>query len=274
MIRFPQAKINLGLNVVGERADGFHDIESVLVPVPLRDALEVVVDPKGDAGALVMTRSGLPVAGDVTTDLCWRAVQAVAVLRPLPGLRMHLHKAIPIGAGLGGGSSDGATTLLLLNELLALGLVPDELHRLAAGLGSDCPFFLEDRPRLAEGRGERLSPVDLDLRGLWCVLVNPGIHVPTVEAYRLVRPTGRSMDLRQALTGHPPEQWADLVHNTMEPGVFDRWPVIGAVKDTLIEHGATYAAMSGSGSSVFGIFRNEPPTIAWPADHTATRWRW
>lgn len=266
MIRFPSAKINLGLNVMGRLPDGYHAIESVLVPVPLHDALEAVVDPSLAPDGPVLMRTGLPVPGPVADDLCLKAVRILGRLRPLPGLRIHLHKAIPIGAGLGGGSSDAAHLLLLLNDLLGLHLRPEELHALAATLGSDCPFFLRPVPQLAEGRGERLRPVDVDLRGRWLVLVNPGLHVSTADVYRATTPTGRSVDLARALQG-PLDTWMDTVVNAMEGPVFRAHPEVGAIKDLLVEAGASYAAMSGSGSSVFGVFTAKPALPAFPAGH-------
>lgn len=273
MIRFPHAKINLGLNVVRKRPDGWHEIESVLVPIPLHDVLEVLVDADLPAGECVLTRSGLPVDGEVEKDLCWRAVKAVGRLRALPGLRVHLHKVVPMGAGLGGGSSDATHTLLLLNDLLQLGLSYDELHAMAASLGSDCPFFLSRTPQLAKGRGEQLRPVELDIQGIRLLLVNPGLHVPTPQAYALTRPTERSMDLVNALSS-PMEEWQRSVHNTMETGIFPQFPEIGMIKERLVASGATYAAMSGSGSSVFGLFRNEPPALAWPEHYFVRSLRW
>jgi 4-diphosphocytidyl-2-C-methyl-D-erythritol kinase len=272
MIRFPHAKINLGLNVVRKRADGYHDIESVLVPVPLRDVLEVVIDPSLQAGALVFTRSGLPVPGELETDLCWRAVKAIGQDHALPGLRMHLHKVIPMGAGLGGGSSDGTHALLLLNDLLQLGLPYARLHAYASALGSDCPFFLRPVAQLAEGRGERLSPLDLDLKGLWLVLIDPGMHVPTAEVYGHLKASGASQDLGM-LTILPIEQWSGRIMNTMEPYVFATRPAVAHVKEKLLSEGATYAAMSGSGSAVFGFFRQAPPVLTWPVGHRSWTFR-
>jgi len=273
MIRFPYAKINLGLNVVRKRSDGWHEIESVLVPIPLHDIVEVVEAPDLGPGVLEMTRSGLPVAGELTSDLCWRAVKAAGQLRALPGLRLHLHKVVPMGAGLGGGSSDASHTLLLLNDLLRLELSPNELHTLAASIGSDCPFFLSPTPQLAEGRGEQLRPAPLDLKGIRLLLVNPGLHVPTPEAYALTKPTGRSMDLVGALAA-PMEEWQATVRNAMEHGVFEKWPEIRAIKERLLASGAAYAAMSGSGSSVFGLFRKEPPDITWPEHYFVRQLCW
>jgi 4-diphosphocytidyl-2-C-methyl-D-erythritol kinase len=272
MIRFPHAKINLGLNVVRKRGDGYHDIESVLVPIPLRDVLEVVIDPSLRSGELVFTRSGLPVPGEVETDLCWRAVKAVGQEHALPGLRMHLHKVIPMGAGLGGGSSDGTHALLLLNDLLDLGLPYAQSRAYAASLGSDCPFFLRPVAQLAEGRGERLAPVELDLKGLWLVLVDPGVHVPTSEVYGNLKPSGTSVDLRK-LISLPIEQWPGRIINTMEPYVFATRPAVAQVKEKLLAAGAAYTAMSGSGSVVFGLFRSMPPALTWPSDHRSWAFR-
>lgn len=257
MLVFPCAKINLGLNVVRRRADGYHDIESVLVPIPLRDALEAVVDPSLEAGQVAVTRTGRPVPGDAGDDLVARAYRLVHARHPLPGLQVHLHKAIPIGAGLGGGSSDGAHMLLLLDRLFGLGLGPAVLHELAAQLGSDPPFFLHHGPCLAEGRGERLSPLPLSLNGLWLVLVDPGIHVSTAEVYARTRPSGTSVDLRSIVAG-PIDSWQGRLINGMEEAVFTLHPAIGRIKRALREAGAHYASMSGSGSSVFGLFTERP----------------
>lgn len=258
MIAFPPAKINLGLNVLHKRSDGYHDIESVLVPIPLYDVLEIILAPDVAAGEVVFTSSGLPVPGDTSNNLCLKAVDAVRAHRPLPGLRMHLHKVIPMGAGLGGGSSDGAHTIRLLDELLELQLGDALKHELAASLGSDCPFFLSDRPQLATGRGEVLKSVELDLRGWWLALVNPGIHVGTPEVYKNTTPTGRSMDFLAVVGNAAPATWRSEVVNTMEDYVFSAYPAVKAVRDELLALGADHAAMSGSGSSVFGLFRAEP----------------
>lgn len=269
MVLFPHAKINLGLHVLGKRPDGFHDIASVLFPIPLHDALEAVVDPDLADGEVRFTRTGLPIAGRPEDDLCMKAVEAVRKDHRLPGLRMHLLKAIPTGAGLGGGSSDGAHTLLLLNQLLSLGLSPEELHAMAARLGSDCPFFLKEQPQLAEGRGEKLTSVGLNLKGHWLVLVNPGIHVSTAEVFQSMELNSAHAELQQALQGEP-STWPGTVVNDMEAYVFAKHPAIGAIKAELLKHGAVYAAMSGSGSSVFGIFREEPTAPEFPAAYR--RW--
>lgn len=269
MIVFPKAKINLGLNVVRKRPDGFHDIESVLVPVPLCDALEAVVDPAQDGGIVAYTRSGLFIEGDLAGDLVMRAHAELARRRRLPGLRMHLHKRIPAGAGLGGGSSDGAHALLLLNDLLALGFSQDELRAMAAGLGSDCPFFIHDGPQHAMGRGEVLTPVEVPLGGLWLMLVNPGIHVSTKEAFARMVPTGRELGIAEALARNPVETWRELAPNTMEDPVIAAHPAIGQAMERMRSAGAVHVAMSGSGSTVFGLFRQEPEQLEWPTGHAA-----
>jgi 4-diphosphocytidyl-2-C-methyl-D-erythritol kinase len=257
MIVLPHAKINLGLHVVRLRTDGYRDIRTVMIPVPLHDIMEAVVDPALANGEVVMTHSGLPVPGDPAQDLCLRAVRSFAENRILPGLRIHLHKVIPTGAGLGGGSSDAAHMLLLLNDLLQLGLGYEKLHAMAAGLGSDCAFFLRNMPQLAEGRGEVLSPITVRLSGWWLVLANPGTHVGTAEVYANTPIEDSSVELR-SLMGKGPAQWKGILTNAMEHYVFDAYPEVGRLKEQLIEAGATYAAMSGSGASVFGFFKERP----------------
>ncbi|MBK8499515.1 MAG: 4-(cytidine 5'-diphospho)-2-C-methyl-D-erythritol kinase [Flavobacteriales bacterium] len=264
MIAFPNAKINLGLNIVRRRADGFHDIETVMVPVGLHDVLEVIVDPSLPAGEVVYSRSGIALDGTLESDLCMRAVRLIGRNLRLPGLRMHLHKVIPIGAGLGGGSSDAAHALLLLDKLLDLRQGRDRLDFLAAELGSDCPFFIEGRPCIATGRGELLRPMQLDL-SIWMIqIVHPGIHVPTAQVYGQIDSSGRSVDLASILHGSDPSAWQDQVINSMEKIVFAQHPAVEAIKSRLLAEGASYASMSGSGSAVFGIFRTTPPIMQWP----------
>jgi 4-diphosphocytidyl-2-C-methyl-D-erythritol kinase len=269
MIVFPHAKINLGLNVVRKRPDGFHDIESVLVPIPLHDILEVVIDRHLAENEVVFGRTGLPVPGDPEQDLCMKAVRAVQAHRMLPGLRMHLHKVIPMGAGLGGGSSDGAHVLQLLNDLLGLKMTRSDLHELAGGLGSDCAFFLNEGAQLVQGRGDEMRPVPLDQRGYWILLVNPGEHVSTAEVYRNTTPSGSSENLEALLMEHQMEDWQSLVRNRMETFVVSTHPSVGIIKQRLLQAGASYAAMSGSGSTVFGLFQEEPPVMEWPSKHRA-----
>lgn len=269
MVVFPFAKINLGLQVLRKRPDGYHDIRSVLFPIPLHDALEAVVDNGLPPGEVKFESTGLPVPGDSQSNLCVKAVELIRQQRELPGLRMHLHKAIPTGAGLGGGSSDGAHTLLLLNKLLELKISAEELRAMATQLGSDCPFFLNEKPQLAEGRGERLCRVEADLKGHWLVLENPGIHVSTAEVFQGMPLATTHTELVEAVQA-PPRSWTGTVVNDMEDYVFAKHPAIGAIKDELLKHGAVYAAMSGSGSSVFGIFEEAPSGLDFPAEYR--RW--
>ncbi|HRD53048.1 MAG TPA: 4-(cytidine 5'-diphospho)-2-C-methyl-D-erythritol kinase [Flavobacteriales bacterium] len=267
MVVFPKAKINLGLNVVRKRPDGFHDIESVLLPIPLCDALEAVADEHVASGCLEFTRTGLPIDGDPMQDLVVKAHALVAAHRPLPGVRMHLHKRIPAGGGLGGGSSDGAHALMLLDRLFGLSLTRTELLTMAASLGSDCPFFLHDGAQMAQGRGEVLHPVDLDLHGYWLYLVNPGIHVSTKDVFAMATPTGQPSAMVDVLQRTPLKEWRIEAPNTLEPAVCRTHPEIGRLLEQLVESGADHAAMSGSGSTVFGLFRTRPVRLDWPASY-------
>ncbi|MCB9184647.1 MAG: 4-(cytidine 5'-diphospho)-2-C-methyl-D-erythritol kinase [Flavobacteriales bacterium] len=267
MVVFPHAKINLGLNVVRKRSDGYHDIETVFAPIPLRDALEAVVDDSLEAGTVTYTRSGLTVQGERSDDLVMRAYRSVALRHKLPGLRMHLHKTIPLGAGLGGGSSDATHALRLLNGLLALSMGPEEMHAMALQLGSDCPYFLSEGVQEATGRGDVLKALPLRLNGLWVVVVNPGIHVPTSLVFSAISPSGAETGFALRLTGTPLEEWRVIAPNTMEDWVFSAYPPVGAIRDKLLDIGAAHAAMSGSGSTVFGIFREEPTKVRWPQEY-------
>ena len=273
MLSFPFAKINLGLNVVRKRADGYHDIESIMVPIPLHDVLEIITDDELARNEIVYTRTGLSVPGEPRADLVVRAISSLQKDRELPGLRVHLHKVIPMGAGLGGGSSDAAHALVLTDQLLQLGCSADHLEAIAAELGSDCAFFLREKVQLALGRGEILSPLSLDLSGKHVLLVNPGIHVSTAEAYRNLAPTGALMDLGFRVQ-RPLAEWRELLPNTMEPSVFEHHPAIAAIKSKLYATGAAFASMSGSGSTVYGIYEEQPPTMTWPMDHQVWSLTW
>ncbi|MCB9170022.1 MAG: 4-(cytidine 5'-diphospho)-2-C-methyl-D-erythritol kinase [Flavobacteriales bacterium] len=257
MVRFPNAKINLGLHVVRRRDDGYHEIRTVLAPIPLYDILEAVIDPNMDPGEVVLTRTGRPVPGDPEDDLVMRAVHAIGMEHALPGLRVHLHKVIPIGGGLGGGSSDGTHMLLLVNDLVGLGLSDAELHRYAAGIGSDTAFFLEGRPCLARSRGELLEPLPLDLKGLWMLLIDPGIHVSTAAAFAMALPGRAGTDLA-AIVRLPMEQWPEVLVNELAGPVQAMHPELRRIEEMLYACGAGYAAMSGSGSTMFGLFRERP----------------
>lgn len=250
MILFPPAKINLGLNVLRKRPDGFHDIETVFYPVPLKDALEIVpsAGPKNTFEAY-----GLAIPGDPAENLCLKAVELIQDEFQTPPVDIFLYKAIPTGAGLGGGSSDAAATLKILNNLSALHLSDFELKRYAATLGSDCSFFVRPVPAFASGRGEVLHDIQLNLSAYSLVLVLPGIHVPTAAAYRAVTPEIPEWRLDQ-LTDLPMEDWKNIVVNDFEESVFKQFPVLAEIRQKLYDAGAIYASMSGSGSSIYGLF--------------------
>lgn len=260
MLLFPNCKINLGLNITGKRPDGYHNLQSVFVPVPLQDALEVVPAP-GATAAITFTGTGLPIAGDEAQNLCVKAYHLLKVAFPqLPPAAMHLHKAIPMGAGLGGGSADGAFTLQLLNTRFKLGLTEGQLIDYALQLGSDCPFFIINRPCYTEGRGEVLTPINLPLGGYTIVLVNPGIHVPTGWAFSQLTPASPANPVQQAVL-QPVEEWKHLITNDFEAPVIKAHPQLQHIKTALYSLGAVYASMSGSGSSFYGLFAT-PPAIA------------
>jgi 4-diphosphocytidyl-2-C-methyl-D-erythritol kinase len=256
MLRFPNAKINLGLHITRKRPDGYHDLETVFYPVAaMRDALEVV---PAAAGTGALHASGLPVGGDRENNLVWRAYQLVKARFPtqVPALDIYLHKAIPMGAGLGGGSADAAFALQMVNDQCALGLSSSELEALALELGSDCPFFIRNTPQYATGRGERMEPVAIDLSGYRIEVVCPEVHVSTRAAFSRVLPKESAFDLR-TLPGAPVDQWKEVLRNDFEESVFTQFPEIALIKDRLYAEGAVYASMSGSGSAVYGMFRRE-----------------
>lgn len=258
MIVFPNAKINLGLQIVAKRPDGFHNIASCFYPVGWSDALEILPA----SAETSFESSGIQIPGEASGNLCLRAYQLVAADYSLPPVRIHLHKAVPIGAGLGGGSADGAFTIKLLNQLFELGLSVQQMQQYARQLGSDCAFFIENKPVYCFEKGDQFEPIDLSLSGKWIRLVNPGIHVSTAEAYAGVRPTLPSTDLR-ALLQEPITAWRSTVQNDFEASVATKYPAIANIKNTLYQQGALYASMTGSGSTIYGIFEHEPePTRA------------
>ena len=258
MIIFPQAKINLGLNVVERRSDGYHNLQTVFYPVPLLDVLEVVPMesdvPSEEEYDLKL--GGIAVEGDTRRNLVVRAYRLLKQERPeLPRLHIRLYKRIPTQAGMGGGSSDGAAMLRLLNEQFRLGFTTPQLIDRAARLGADCPFFILSRPAYAEGIGEQLQPISLNLSGWHLGIVRPPIPVPTKEAFSLITPRYPDRNCRDIVT-LPVKQWRGLLKNDFEQSVFALHPEIGQVKEQLYDLGAAYAAMSGSGSALFGLFQS------------------
>jgi 4-diphosphocytidyl-2-C-methyl-D-erythritol kinase len=254
MICFPSCKINLGLSVTQNRADGFHDFETVFYPITLTDALEIIIDPNTSAAPITCTSSGLAIKGDPTDNLCYKAYFLLKNDYPsIPNIKMHLHKKIPMGAGLGGGSSDGAFTLVTLNQLFNLQLSEQALLEYALQLGSDCPFFIINTPAFATGRGEILTPTSIDLSGYTTVIVNPGIAISTKLAFSLITPKIPETHLA-AVIQQPISTWKDALINDFEQPIFNSFPELAKIKETLYQNGAVYASMTGTGSTIYGIF--------------------
>ena len=251
MVLFPNAKINFGLEILGKREDGFHAIDSVFYPVPLCDALEVVVD--SESAKDEWHFSGLIIPGNSEDNLCAKALDLLREKADVPKLNTFLHKAIPMGAGLGGGSADGSFFLRGLNELFELSLTVDELETMALKLGSDCPFFIENLPARAQGRGDLLTPMELNLSGKHLVLICPDIHISTKEAYATIQPDD-SHESPADLVKKPIEQWKGRLRNRFEEYAFQKHPELGEMKQDLYRRGAVYASMTGSGSAMYGIF--------------------
>lgn len=251
MIVFPHCKINLGLHVVRKRTDGFHDIETVFYPISWKDMLEINESIQGDFD---MEISGLSISGNIQSNLIYRAWQLIKSDHPLPPIQVHLHKLLPMGAGLGGGSSDAAFMLKLLNSRFNLGISTQKLTEYAAQLGSDCPFFVESKPCLATGRGEILTPIAIDLSNYQIVIVMPkNISVGTADAYSWITPQQPKSSISDIIQ-LPINDWKNHLINDFEAAVIKHYPRIGEIKNQLYEAGAHYASMSGSGAAVFGIF--------------------
>lgn len=252
MIVFPNAKINIGLHIVLKRPDGYHNLETVFYPVDLSDALEMA-----EAAKVSISFSGLPVNGPDEENLVLKAYRLMQKDFDLPPVQFHLHKVIPVGAGLGGGSSDAAFTLKMLNDFFQLHLTAEQLKGYALKLGADCPFFIENTPSFAKGIGDQLKPFNLDLSEYRIVLLKPEVSVNTVQAYKNVVPAKPAFQLKN-VTEIPVEDWKGFVVNDFEKTIFPRFPEIEKWKEKLYDLGALYASMSGSGSAVFGIFRHLP----------------
>ncbi len=281
-IAFPNAKINIGLLVCRRRpSDGYHILQTLFYPIDWRDGLEIIAE--GVPGECRLMQTGIAIGGEAEQNLCVKAYRLLEREFPgLPGVTIHLEKCIPFGAGLGGGSSDGAYTLLLLRRLFDLDISDDRLASMAASLGADCAFFcrcswLPDAPDTAcqaqycEGVGHELEPSPLSLRGYWLVVVKPPFGVSTKEAYANVHPAEPAVGLPELLS-RPIGQWRDCIVNDFERSVFPLHPELAEVKATLYRHGAVYASMSGSGSALFGLFATQPlDTNSWFAEGYQTQ---
>ncbi len=253
MISFPNAKINIGLRVIRKRKDGYHDLETVFYPLQLSDSLEFVRSKKKESFQI----SGLALSGKSEDNLVWRAYKLLQKEYDLPAIQAHLHKIIPAGAGLGGGSADAVFMLQMLNKAFDLQLSEQKMKDFASMLGSDCPFFLRNRPTFAEGTGNIMSEISCDLSPYFILVVKPSLHVATKEAFSGIVPKIPDTSLRKIIQT-PVREWKSLIINDFEPVVFAKYPEIAEIKRQLYDSGAVYAQMSGSGSAVFGIFEEEP----------------
>jgi 4-diphosphocytidyl-2-C-methyl-D-erythritol kinase len=264
LILFPNCKINLGLNILSKREDGFHDLATVFYPVPITDAIEIIPAP-ASSKPINFTSTGIAVDGREEDNICTKAYHLLKKDSPdLPTIAMHLHKSIPLGAGLGGGSADGAFTLQLLNKKFRLNISNESLSKYALLLGSDCPFFIINKPCFATGRGEIVKEIVLDLSDYQIILVNPGIHINTGWAFSQIKP-GLPAQSIESIIQQPITSWRSDLRNDFENPVFEKYPAIKEIKEILYKNGAIYAAMSGSGSSVFGIFpKRDIPAITFP----------
>ncbi|WP_295673438.1 4-(cytidine 5'-diphospho)-2-C-methyl-D-erythritol kinase [uncultured Mucilaginibacter sp.] len=252
MISFPNAKINIGLNVIERRPDGYHNLETIFYPIKINDALEII-----KADKLSFESSGLEIPGRVEDNLCIKGYHLLKKHFDLPPVKIHLHKHIPIGAGLGGGSADAAFFIRLLNDYFSLGLNDDRMIGYSRQLGADCAFFIKNKPVFAFDKGDEFEPIKLDLSAYKIVLVMPPVHVSTGEAYGGVKPAPVKTSLME-LIQLPVTEWKQHIKNDFEISVFKNHPMIRGVKAALYEAGAIYASMSGSGASVFGIFSETP----------------
>lgn len=253
MICFPNAKINIGLHIINKREDGFHNIESLFYPIKLCDILEIV---KNEGAETEFYNSGLKIDCKSEDNLCLKAYRLLKKDFGLPGIKMYLHKVIPFGSGLGGGSSDAAHTLILLNELFDIGLSKENLEEYSLKLGSDCAFFIRNKPVFVEGRGEQFSNTDLSLNNLFLIVLNPGIHISSKEAYSGLALQEHKHGLRE-LVMNPYFSWKDIITNDFENQFFNKYPLINRLKKSLYDQGAIYASMTGSGSAVYAIFKDK-----------------
>ncbi len=269
MIVFPNSKINLGLNILRKRSDGYHDLETIFYPIPLTDILEIIENKHPeDSPNMPFATSGFSVPGAASSNICAKAYKLLKKDFPkLPFIRMHLHKCVPLGAGLGGGSSDASFALKVLNKLFNLGLTDQQLMDYAHKLGSDCPFFILNKPCFATGRGEILEEIAIDLSAYKFVIVNPGIHIHTGDTFVKLKPALPIKSIREIIA-QPIETWKKELQNDFEKIVFEQYHEIADIKVTLYAAGAIYASMSGSGSTVYGIFpREQKLTHSFPENY-------
>jgi 4-diphosphocytidyl-2-C-methyl-D-erythritol kinase len=256
MVIFPKAKINIGLRIIEKRSDGFHNIETLFYPIDLKDAIEFIL-PTEPLETDKLTITGILTDCKQADNMIIKAINRFRQYFPIPFLNIHLHKAIPVGAGLGGGSSDAANTLKYLDRFFNTGIGIKELQKIASELGSDCPFFIESEPAIAEGRGEIMRRASLNLSEYYIILLNPGIHISTKDAYENCKPHIPDNSLEK-LVSQPITAWKGFIINDFEESAFKKYPVLSEYKEKLYSLGAIYSSMSGSGSTVYGIFEKKP----------------
>lgn len=259
MLTYSNAKINIGLNIVEKRTDGFHNIETIFFPIGMRDAIEIA-DSKEDA-PYTFTASGIPIHIEAKDNIVVKAYELIRAKYDFPAQNIHLHKNIPFGAGLGGGSANAAYMIKLLNEKFNLRMSTEEMEGEVKKLGSDCAFFIKNEPAFAIEKGDKLNSIDLDLSGYHILLIKPDIHISTPEAYANIKPQKPEVSLKDIIK-QPIETWKSSVKNDFEESIFPKYPLLAKMKEELYEEGAIYAAMSGSGSSMFGIFKEKPNVLA------------
>lgn len=258
MVVFPNAKINLGLNIVDKRKDGFHNIETVFYPLSLSDILEIQANKEDNISQI--TNTGIMIDVPEEKNLCFQAYAKLSAYNNLPPVNIHLHKIIPFGSGLGGGSSDAAFTLTVLNELFKLNISSKKLRYFAENLGSDCPFFIKNVPCFAYEKGNKLEEIPLSLQGYYLFIVVPNIQISTKLAYQEVKPQKPTVSLKNTLIKSKPDEWKGYIKNDFEGPLFKIYPVLRDIKDKLYQNNAVFASLSGSGSAVYGLFKNEPPS--------------
>ncbi|NOQ74411.1 MAG: 4-(cytidine 5'-diphospho)-2-C-methyl-D-erythritol kinase [Crocinitomix sp.] len=257
MVIFPGCKINIGLNITGKRPDGYHKIESIFYPLELSDILEIVPNKN-----FSINITGLSIKGDPEDNLIFKAYSLLKVKYNLPPVKIHLHKVVPMGAGLGGGSADGAATLILLNDLFDLKIKNEQLELYADSLGSDCAFFIRNTPAYVKGKGEIIHPIEVNLKGKYIYLINPQIHISTSEAFAGIVPTQQKLNVKECI-GQDQKSWQTNIKNDFETTIFPNYPTLAEIKKKLYSNGALYASMTGTGSSVYGIF-NKKPALLYP----------
>jgi 4-diphosphocytidyl-2-C-methyl-D-erythritol kinase len=267
MILFPNAKINIGLYITEKRADGYHNLETIFYPVSLTDILEIQ---KLHTGQQILNNTGIQLPGSKGENLCYKAYQLIRHNYSIPEINIHLHKIIPYGSGLGGGSSDASFTLKALNRLFQLNLDREKLKYLAEQLGSDCSFFIDNAPSFAWEKGNRSEPINLSIKGLYLMLVVPDIQIDTRTAYHGIIPGKRDKSIKEVVLNEPVENWNKLISNDFENHILKLHPLLEQIKQQLVRKGALFTSLSGSGSTIYGLFREKPD----PGDELSKHFTW